>query len=576
MKTKFIALFALLITGSISAQNLLNNQWKFTTGDDPSWTRPEVDDSHWANANIGEVWENWGYKNYDGFGWYRKQVVIPSSLKKQAEKNGGFSLKLARIDDVDFTYFNGALVGQTGDVPPHFQGKYDVERNYTIPTSLILWDKPNTIAVRVFDYSGGGGIYGDNISLSVRGTNDMMSIQPAMKEADRVIKGVSVYKLPIEIKNDANNKLEGKLKVYVLNDFKDTFAIKEQTMKIASKSQKIAYVELKGLKPSLYLVKALFETADANKSIRFNFAVDLEKMVSQPDPQPDFVNYWDRAKRELAAVDPQYKLIPVDSFSTPTKTCYTVEMRSLGNVLIRAWYMVPKKPGKYPAILTVQGYSSYLIPTWTYQGDDVICMGLNVRGHGNSKDNVNPGFPGYLYSQIQDKEQYIYRGAYMDCVRAIDFLFSRAEVDTNRVAVEGGSQGGALSFATAALNGNRIKAAVPAVPFLSDFRDYVRVANWPTNEWAEYVKNNPQVGWEGIFKTMSYIDIKNLAPWITAPVFMAVGIMDETCPIRINFAAYNNLKGEKKYIAYPNSGHGLPGEFNELKYQYLKEKLGVK
>ena len=59
----------------------------------------------------------------------------------------------------------------------------------------------------------------------------------------------------------------------------------------------------------------------------------------------------------------------------------------------------------------------------------------------------------------------------------IDFLCSRPEVDVSRIAVEGASQGGALTFATAALNNDRIAVCAPQVPFLSDFRDYFKVAS---------------------------------------------------------------------------------------------------
>jgi len=52
-------------------------------------------------------------------------------------------------------------------------------------------------------------------------------------------------------------------------------------------------------------------------------------------------------------------------------------------------------------------------------------------------------------------------------------------------------------------------------------------------------------------------------------------LIDETCPPRINFAAYNNLKVEKKYVVFPDSGHGLPAEFGELRNQYIREKLGI-
>jgi cephalosporin-C deacetylase-like acetyl esterase len=237
--------------------------------------------------------------------------------------------------------------------------------------------------------------------------------------------------------------------------------------------------------------------------------------------------------------------------------------------------MKPVKPGKYPAVLHVQGYSSFLVPEWMYSGDDMAAFGLNIRGHGFSRDHVNPGFPGYLQHYLDDKELYVYRGAYMDCIRAVDFLCSREEVDTSRIAVEGGSQGGALSFATAALDNQRIKLCVPQVPFLSDFRDYFRVAAWPGGEFTNYFKEHPEIPPEKVFNTLAYIDIKNLAPWIKAPVFMAVGLMDEVCPPHINFAAYNQLKVPRKYIVYPEAGHGLPSGFGILKYQWIKEQFGM-
>jgi cephalosporin-C deacetylase-like acetyl esterase len=119
--------------------------------------------------------------------------------------------------------------------------------------------------------------------------------------------------------------------------------------------------------------------------------------------------------------------------------------------------------------MQVQGYSSTIVPSYVNYGEDLIGFGLNIRGHGNSKDDVDPGFPGYILYNLQDKEKYIYRGAYMDCVRGVDFLCSRPEVDVTRIAVEGASQGGALTFTTAALNNDRIAVCAPQVPFLSTF-----------------------------------------------------------------------------------------------------------
>ena len=309
--------------------------------------------------------------------------------------------------------------------------------------------------------------------------------------------------------------------------------------------------------------------------MNFAFAVNPEQVVS-PLSQPEGLDdYWKRARRELDAVAPQFKMIRQDSLCTPTKEVFLVEMRSLGNILVRGWYLKPTAPGKYPAILHVQGYGSDKKANQGYQGDDMAAFVLNIRGHGNSRDHVNPGFPGFLQHHIEDKELYIYRGAYMDCLRAVDFLYSRPEVDTSRVAVEGGSQGGALSFATAALDNERINLCVPHVPFLSDFRDYFALVSWPGGEFVQYVEDHPEVGWEKVYHTLSYIDIKNLAPWVKAPVLMAIGLEDEVCPPHINFAAYNQLTVPKEYVIYPWAGHGLPGEYHEMKYEWIREQFGL-
>lgn len=578
MRKFFIICIFIFSILNAKTQNLLDlKNWKFSTGDDPSWTRSEVDDSKWINAQVGEVWEHWGFPKYDGFAWYRKKVVIPSSMKNEAKKQDGFMLKLARIDDVDFTYFNGALVGQTGDVPPHLVTKYDVIREYTIPFNLILWDQPNTIAVRVFDADGYGGIYGTDISLQVKNASDVLNITPVFKESDRILKGNPDVKLTIEIQNNASQKIHGKVRFVILTDSRDTINVKDFSVKMEADSKTMISHQLKGLKPGIYSVSAsILSEEQGSKAIKYNFGYEPEKMTTESDTPIDMVDFWNRAKHELEAVNPQYKLTKIDSLCKSKVDCYLVEMRSLGNVLVRGWLVSPKKRGKYPAILSVQGYSSNLKPNYNFQDDNVVSLSLNIRGHGNSKDNVNPGFPGYLLYQIEDKEQYIYRGAYMDCVRAVDFLYSFADVDTARVAVEGGSQGGALTFATAALCGNRIKAAVPHVPFLSDFPEYLKVAKWPTSEWSLYAENHPEFGLKGILGTLRYFDIKNLAPWITAPVFMGVGLVDVTCPPRINFAAYNNLKVEKRYLVFPESGHGLPKEFGAIRKQYLIEKLRIK
>ncbi len=59
-------------------------------------------------------------------------------------------------------------------------------------------------------------------------------------------------------------------------------------------------------------------------------------------------------------------------------------------------------------------------------------------------------------------------------------------------------------------------------------------------------------------------------------MIMGVGLMDEVCPPHINFAAYNLVEAEKKYIVYPKAGHGLPEDFHRAKMDWIRTKLGLK
>jgi cephalosporin-C deacetylase-like acetyl esterase len=568
----FISLF--LLGNQIHSQNLLKYDWKFKTGDNPEWANISFDDKDWGSITTGTLWESQGFANYDGFAWYRQTIVIPSKLKKEVETSGGLILHLGTIDDADITYFNGDMVGKNGGLPPDYLTAYDKQRSYTLSAGKIAWDKPNVIAVRVFDGGGGGGIIGDKVGCFVIGLEEMLLIEPKFSREDNLFLDKGAIKIPIQVTNKTKSAIKGSLSLKLLSDFGETVKIVELPLSIKTNGTSVLNMEPGILAPGFYNASVIYSSENNNKKIDFSFGVRPENIVSPLDRPDDFDNYWMRAKKELSAVDPQFKMIRQDSLCTFEKEVFLVEMRSLGNVLVRGWYTKPVKPGKYPAILHVQGYSSVMIPSYAYQGNDMVSFNLNIRGHGNSRDNINPGFPGYMQYNVNDKELYIYRGAYMDCLRAVDFLSIQDCVDTTRIAVEGGSQGGALSFATAALD-PRIDLCAPDVPFLSDFRDYFRIAAWPGGEFANYFKQHPEISEDEIYNTLSYIDIKNLAPWIKVPVHMSVGLLDITCPPHINFAAYNQLKTEKEYQVYPYAGHGLPAENYNVKMEWIKKHFNL-
>jgi cephalosporin-C deacetylase-like acetyl esterase len=571
----FTAVFLAAGAALSSAQIPLSSGWKFSKGDNPKWASPKFSDKRWADIAVKKGWEEAGYPGYDGYGWYRIRVNIPSKFKNDPYvlDKKYLVLFLGAIDDADETFFNGELIGSMGKMPPANATAWAEERAYRIPVEKILWDKDNLVAVRVYDSGGGGGLYKGKPEIRVPGWKDFVPMRPGLAGGDGVFPFGVPMSLSCFLSNGSLEDLKGSL-VCVINDEADNF-LKAMTnaVDLARGKSVDGVFKYQATQPGLYHVTFTLKAGDKQRFLMMYFGYGLDHVNPPLTRKKDFQAFWDRARADLAKVPPEFNVIEKPELSANGVKVYLVEMRSLGGALVRGWYTVPQGPGPFPAVLQVPGHSSSMGPaTWI---NDFAVLALNIRGHGNSKDSVNPGFPGYLVSGLESEETYIYRGAYMDCLRAVDFLASRPEVDKKRIAVEGGSQGGALSFATAALD-PRVSLCAPDVPFLSDFRTYFRVTGWPGFEFKNYCASHPGFTEDAMYGVLSYFDIMNLAPWIKCPVFMGSGLQDRTCPPTINFAAFNKVPGEKEARVYPFGQHeGGGGVHWSAKYEWIRRHFGM-
>ncbi len=159
-----------------------------------------------------------GHMDYDGYAWYRVKVVVPRSMKRSAYKYDGLILKLGRIDDADYTYFNGHLVGKTGELPPSYVCAYDAPRAYLIPPEMIQWGKKNTVAVRAYDAGGDGGLYGGPVELTNRGNPDLIKLSATLSEPDMILKGPSEIEIPVSLKSDFKKTYRGMLSLKIITD----------------------------------------------------------------------------------------------------------------------------------------------------------------------------------------------------------------------------------------------------------------------------------------------------------------------------------------------------------------------
>jgi len=164
-----------------------SKNWKFSKGDDLAWPKPDFDDSRWDTVAAGTGWNDIGLFEYDGYGWYRTRITIPSSLKENHVLKDSLKIDLGYIDNFDQVFLNGSLIGENyrtvkaGTVADTlFKNELNVNpgpRSYVIATndSRIYWDKENVVAIRIFDLFGDEGLFYTDQSIRVTDVNDYLS-----------------------------------------------------------------------------------------------------------------------------------------------------------------------------------------------------------------------------------------------------------------------------------------------------------------------------------------------------------------------------------------------------------------
>jgi cephalosporin-C deacetylase len=245
---------------------------------------------------------------------------------------------------------------------------------------------------------------------------------------------------------------------------------------------------------------------------------------------------------------------------------------------------MPKKDGKYPALLKVPGAGvrPYGADVGTAE-QGIIVLEIGIHGIPVNMDPEVYGdlgssaLNGYQYYNMDNRDRYYYKRVYLGCVRANDFLVNLPQYDGANLGVSGGSQGGALSIITAALD-PRVKYLAAFYPALSDVTGYLkgRAGGWP----HMFDKNNlPYHNLKEKIETVKYYDVVNFARMLKVPGFYSWGFNDETCPPTSMYAAYNMVKAPKELFLALETGHWTYPEqrdkFNNWMVQKLKGQIAA-
>ena len=297
---------------------------------------------------------------------------------------------------------------------------------------------------------------------------------------------------------------------------------------------------------------------------------DLVKVAFSPEQirtftamPKDFEQFWQKALKEARKVpfDAEYYDVPDatnDQFVTKL-----VRLRVGKTKWIYGYLTIPASGEAFPVVLCPPGAgSTKVFPTDYFPKKGCIYMKIEI--HDNDPripdDEYNAmratKCEGYQRRGMASKDTYYYKDVYVGCARAVDFLCSLPGWDGKNVIVTGGSQGGALTIITAALN-EKVTCCAPFYPALCDLTGFLhqRAGGWPKFFSGFYKDGQADIPQDQAVETLQYYDVVNFARILKVPTFMSWGYSDDTCSPTSIWAAWNEITAPKTNDITPSSAH---------------------
>ena len=324
---------------------------------------------------------------------------------------------------------------------------------------------------------------------------------------------------------------------------------------------------------------------------------DLVKVAYVPEqiktfsPMPkDFEAFWQKALKEARKVPLEPEYFDVPGATNEQFVTKLVRLRVGKEKWMQGYLTMPRSGslplgevggrGSFPVVLVPPGAGSQKIYPSDYFSQRG-CIYLKIEIHDNDQrlpDNeynvMRQRCDGYMSRGIASRDTYYYKDVYVGCARAVDFLCSLPEWDGRNVIVTGGSQGGALTIITAALN-EKVTLCAPFYPALCDLTGFLhqRAGGWPKFFSGNFKDGQTDIPAEQAVETLQYFDVVNFARVLKVPTFMSWGYSDDTCSPTSVWAAWNEVRAPKEKDVTPTSGHWRFPSSQEKCWKWMQERM---
>ena len=227
---------------------------------------------------------------------------------------------------------------------------------------------------------------------------------------------------------------------------------------------------------------------------------ELKTYTPAREEPEDFDSFWKSTLDEARAYPLNATFKNVD-YGLVAQETFDVTFAGFGGQPIKGWLILPvrlRRDAPLPCVVEYIGYGggrSFAFEWLLWASSGYAHFVMDTRGQGSEwspgdtpdlyAEGGNAHGDGNMTNGVLDPKHYYYRRVFTDAVRAIDAARSHPEVDTSRIAVTGGSQGGGITIAAAGLVPD-VAAAMPDVPFLCHYRRATEIVDsYPYKEIAD-------------------------------------------------------------------------------------------
>ena len=310
-----------------------------------------------------------------------------------------------------------------------------------------------------------------------------------------------------------------------------------------------------------------------------NLAFDPLRIQPTTTLPEDFMSWWqaELKKAEQVPLLPVFKHEP--GMSNGKADVYMVHFQNhKAGSYIYGMLTVPKTPGRHAAVVEYPGAGIHKFQSgnMAWADSDIVCLQIGIHGipldmEAEVYQNLtNGGMANYAYLGLEHRDNYYYRRVFLGAAKAVDFLKSLDYVDSTRIGVYGGSQGGLLSLVVAALKPEVrcVSAAYPAMCETAGSR-YERAEGWPRLFVWRKGTDTPQIR-----DVVRYFDAVNFARFVTQDIQFFQGYNDHVCMPTTTFSAYNVIpKGRKILLTPYDCSHWLYPEQHAARRQWMCRML---